>query len=220
MKILALEFSSEERSVATADAPAQEFVEVLGAATETGGRSVKALGMVETALQQAKLRREQIDCIAVGLGPGSYTGIRAAISLAQGWQFALAVKLLGISSVECLASQAQAAGLVGDVTFIIDAQRGEFYLAEYTVSSSAMREISSVQIVSRLEVEKHIGRGHIVVGPQADTHFPGYAKNLFPDARALARLAAGRTNFVSAEKLEPIYLREAQFVKAPPRRAL
>lgn len=220
MKILALEFSSEGRSVAIADAPAQEFVEVLGSAIETGGRSVKALGMVDAALQQARLRREQIDCIAVGLGPGSYTGIRAAISLAQGWQFARDLKLLGISSVECLALQAQAMGSFDNASFVIDAQRGEFYLAQYAISSSAFREITSLRIVSRSEIEKHRAAGYRLLGPQAENHFPGQAKNLFPDARALARLAACRADFVSGEKLEPIYLREAKFVKAPPPRSL
>ena len=64
--------------------------------------------MIESALRQAGLEREEIECIAVGLGPGSYTGIRAAIALAQGWQLARGVKLLGVSSAECLATQAQA----------------------------------------------------------------------------------------------------------------
>ena len=52
--------------------------------------------MIESALAEAKIEREQIEVIAVGLGPGSYTGIRAAISVAQGWQLARGVKLLGV----------------------------------------------------------------------------------------------------------------------------
>ena len=72
--------------------------------------------------------------IAVGLGPGSYTGIRVAISMAQGWQLARGVKLLGVSSAECLAAQAQAEKIFGRVNVVIDAQRNEFYLATYEIS--------------------------------------------------------------------------------------
>ena len=61
------------------------------------------LALVERALAQANCRREEIAVVAVGLGPGSYTGIRSAIALAQGWQLGRGVKTLGISSVECLA---------------------------------------------------------------------------------------------------------------------
>ena len=64
--------------------------------------------MIEKVLAAAKIEREEIEVLAVGLGPGSYTGIRVAISIAQGWQLARGVKLLGIGSAECLAAQAQA----------------------------------------------------------------------------------------------------------------
>ena len=75
--------------------------------------------------------------IAVGLGPGSYTGIRAAIAMAQGWQLARGVKLLGVSSAEALAAQAQAENIFGRVNLVIDAQRGEFYLATWEISGGA-----------------------------------------------------------------------------------
>src|SRR5947199_21310 len=71
---------------------------------ETGGRAAHALGMIEEALRQAQLEREQIECLAIGVGPGSYNGIRAAIALAQGWQLARSIRLLSVSSAECLAA--------------------------------------------------------------------------------------------------------------------
>ena len=124
MKILAIEFSSERRSVAVVAAG-----QVRARAEETGGRTARAFGFIEQALGEAKLDRAEIECLAVGLGPGSYTGIRLAISIAQGWQVARAVRLLGVSSVECLAAQARAEKLFGRVHILIDAQRHEFYLA-------------------------------------------------------------------------------------------
>src|SRR5262245_46179032 len=106
MKILAIEFSSESRSVAVLDA-----TNVLGQAAEVSSRSSQAFGLIERALEQAGLDREQIECLALGLGPGSYAGIRSAIALAQGWQMARAVRLLGLNSVDALAAQAQARGI-------------------------------------------------------------------------------------------------------------
>lgn len=88
MTILAIEFSSAQRSVAVVQAGGNGPHAPGSAAevVETGQRSTHALGMVEKALRAAQLEREQIGCLAIGLGPGSYTGIRAAIALAQGWQ--------------------------------------------------------------------------------------------------------------------------------------
>src|SRR5687768_14502839 len=100
MKILALEFSSEQRSVAVV-----ENDTVLGEARETAGKHTQAFGLIEQALAQAGLEREHIDCVAVGLGPGSYMGTRIAIAIAQGWQLARGVKTTGINSAEALARQ-------------------------------------------------------------------------------------------------------------------
>ena len=100
MKILALEFSSEQRSVAIV-----EDGKVLGEARENTGRHTRAFALIEQALAEAKTEREQIDCIAVGLGPGSYMGTRIAIAIAQGWQLARDVKTTGVNSAEALTRQ-------------------------------------------------------------------------------------------------------------------
>jgi tRNA threonylcarbamoyl adenosine modification protein YeaZ len=214
MKILALEFSSPQRSVAVVHGQPHAKPQALGEAIEVGGRSTKSLGLVEEALQQAQLDREEIECLVVGLGPGSYTGIRMAIALAQGWQLARSVKLLGISSAECIAAEAHAEGMSGHIEVVIDAQRGEFYLAGYELSSQAWREVEPLRLVARFEVEAWQQAGGIIVGPEVTKWFPG-SRVLFPRAGTLGELALGRTTFVSGENLAPIYLRETSFVKAP-----
>jgi tRNA threonylcarbamoyladenosine biosynthesis protein TsaB len=83
MAILALEFSSVRRSVALADAAGAVLAE---AVEESTGRGTSAFGLIEQALSVAQLTREAVAVVAVGLGPGSYTGIRAAIAVAQGWR--------------------------------------------------------------------------------------------------------------------------------------
>jgi tRNA threonylcarbamoyl adenosine modification protein YeaZ len=209
MKILALEFSSRERSVAVL-AEAGLCV----TAVETGGRTVHAFELIGRALAEARLEREQIECIAVGIGPGSYTGIRAALAVAQGWQLALGVKLLGVSSVESLTLGAQRRGWLGTVNIAIDAQRNEFYLARYEISAQERREITPLKLVSRDEAARHLNAGEMLVGPEMDGIFPG-GRALCPDAATVGLLATGRTDFVPGDKLEPIYLRATSFVKAP-----
>src|SRR5438093_1155996 len=110
MKILALEFSSAQRSVALLERRTGVPPVVFGEMVEAGDGGTRALGLIEAVLKLSHVEREQIECLAIGLGPGSYNGIRAAIALAQGWQLARGVRILGVSSVECLASQAQELG--------------------------------------------------------------------------------------------------------------
>jgi tRNA threonylcarbamoyl adenosine modification protein YeaZ len=215
MKILALEFSSPQRSVAVVRGAEAGVTEVV----ETGSGAMRALAMIDGLLREAKLEREQMDCLAVGLGPGSYTGIRAGIALAQGWQIARGIRLLGISSVECLAAQAQAEGLRNRVNIVIDAQRNELYLAVYEITAQARREAEPLRIVSLEEIQKRERAGGIWLGPEVRQWLPG-GRVLFPSAARLARMAVDRSNFISGEKLEPIYLREANFVKAPPPRIM
>jgi len=218
MKILALEFSSSHRSVAVAEASSKGAA-VLATAQESGGRETNPLRMIETALAQAKLPRESIECLAVGVGPGSYTGIRVAISVAQGWQLAREVKLLAISSAECLAHDAWQQGLSDKVHIGIDAQRNEFYLAAYNLDSAGAKVVERLHLVGAADVERLISSGQKVLGPDLSGFFP-QAHDLWPQAATVAILAAGRSEFLRGEQLEPIYLREAAFLKAPPPRIL
>src|ERR1051326_741701 len=123
MKILALEFSSWRRSVA-----AVEGDRICGRAEETTSRETRALHLVATTLEAAGWERQQVEAIAVGLGPGSYTGVRLAIALAQGWQLALGTKTIGVSSAEALAAAAQEEGPRGRVNIVID--RSEEHTSE------------------------------------------------------------------------------------------
>jgi tRNA threonylcarbamoyl adenosine modification protein YeaZ len=217
MKTLALEFSSDRRSVAVL-----HDGKVLGAADETGGRSTRAFGMIARALDQAGLKREEIECLVVGIGPGSYTGIRAGIAVAQGWQLAgtdRRVKLLGVSSAACLAAEAQISGHRGRLHVVIDAQRGELYHSVHELDERGCREVSPLRLATPDQIRASLISGDLVAGPDCQRWFP-QGIILHPSAGMLGRIAAGRTDFVSGEALEPIYLRETSFVKAAPPRIL
>jgi tRNA threonylcarbamoyl adenosine modification protein YeaZ len=213
MKTLALEYSSPQRSVAVVSSGGATS-EVLETAT---GQMMKPFGMIESALKQAGLEREQIECLAVGLGPGSYNGVRVAIALAQGWQLACGVKLLGVSSAECIAAQALADGVQEKFSVVIDAQRGEFYAADYQVKVGELIALLPLELATHEEVRRREQAGNILAGPEVTRWFPD-GRLVFPRAEMLGKLAGLRNDFVSGDKLEPIYLRQTNFVKAPPPR--
>lgn len=178
-------------------------------------QSTRAFALIEEALRNARIDRREIKRIAVGLGPGSYTGIRVAISIAQGWQLARSVKLLGVRSADVLAEVARGHGLKGRGSCVIGAQRKEFYVATYDFGANPARMIETLHLETTKQVAERATRGETLFGPEEN--LPG-SQVVFPDALALARLAVGRADFVSGGQLEPIYLRETSFVKAPPAR--
>lgn len=175
--------------------------------------------MIAEALERAGLRREAVDVFAVGLGPGSYMGIRGAIAVAQGWQLARNVRLLGVSSADAIAAGLAEEGITGPVSVVVDAQRGEFYLAGYQLAANVAALTRPLQITSRDEVERRAAAGELLAGPEVTRWFLE-GRVAVPRAAVLARLAWGRADFASGESLQPIYLRETAFVKAPPPRTI
>lgn len=215
--MLALEFSSPQRSVAVQAAPHGPVVELID---PTPGRNMQPFALIESALQQAGLEREAITTIVVGLGPGSYSGIRVALALAQGWQLATGVKLIGVSSAASIAAQAVATGgITGKFDVIIDAQRGEFYRAGFANHNGAAQELGPLELVSATTVRTLEASGDLLIGPEVARWFPA-GRIVFPTATQLLHLAQTNAGATSDGVLEPIYLREPTFVKAPPPRVL
>jgi tRNA threonylcarbamoyl adenosine modification protein YeaZ len=215
MKILALEFSSPHRSVAVVHGSPADQRTGCSEVVETGGGAANVLEMIDAALHQAEAEREEIECLAVGLGPGSYNGIRAAIAMAQGWQLARQVKVVGISSADAVAAEAQVEALFGKSAVVIDAKRDEFYLATYEIDAAGWKPTAALRLATKVEIQAQAQLGERLIGPEVTKWFPG-GQIVFPRAALVAGLALLRTDFVSGEKLEPIYLREPRFVKAPP----
>lgn len=213
MKILAIDFSSAVRSVALVETGAESF-RLLGAAEERHGQTTHAFAMIDRVLKEAGVPRDAVDRLALGLGPGSYAGIRVSLAIAQGWQLAKGVDAVGVSSMACLAATAQAQGQRGPASFVVDAHRGEFYLADCQLADAGVQQLNPLAIVARTTIEARLTQGGSVSGPEAAGFFPD-ARDLFPAAAALAKLAADRVAPFGAHQLEPIYLRAANFVKAP-----
>ncbi|MBN2508105.1 MAG: tRNA (adenosine(37)-N6)-threonylcarbamoyltransferase complex dimerization subunit type 1 TsaB [Verrucomicrobia bacterium] len=217
MRILALEFSSPRRSAAVVDAPPGRSPVVLGEAAEHHASHTRAFALIDRALDAAGLPRDRVDCLAVGLGPGSYTGIRIAIAIAQGWRLARSVRLLGIPTPDCLAQQAHAAGFRGRAHFLIDAQHHEFYLATTHLHQAGPGPLSALRLATLDELRALCRTEDLLFGYDVQHAFP-HTQSLFPHAAACARLAIAWSNAVHTDPLEPLTLKTPAFVKAPPPR--
>ncbi|HTQ51547.1 MAG TPA: hypothetical protein VMJ12_12610, partial [Candidatus Acidoferrales bacterium] len=140
--------------------------------------------------------------------------VRMALAMAQGWQLATGINLLGIGSVEALAARARAEQMFGRITLVVDAQRDEFYQAIFEVTPDRLVEIEPLKIVTAATVDARACAGELIAGPEVTRWFPT-GKNLFPSAAMLVMLAEHRNDFCHGKQLEPIYLREASFLKIP-----
>ncbi len=219
MKILAFEFSSNHRSVAAVEREAAGEFRLLAEAVEAATRQTPAFRLADEVLARAGWSKSEVECMAVCLGPGSYTGIRMSLAIAQGWQLMTGGKVCGIDAPSCLAEKLWRAGERGNVVLAIDAMRGEFYAAEFQLAEDGWQQLDELRITTKGKLEAHQAAGKKVGGPDLSKAFPS-ALPLYADAGIVAELAVKRGEFKAANELEPIYLREVSFVKSPPTRVV
>lgn len=216
MRILAFEFSTRRRSVAALDTVSDRP----GLAAESETRGTAVCHLMNRALSAAGLQPESIDCLAVGLGPGSYTGIRNAIAIAHGWQLARPVRLIGHPSLDCLAATLHARGRRGRFRLVADAQRNEFYAAAWDLTGSGAVQVQPLAIVRSDDLAASLAPDETVAGPvaarirRADGSAPARWEEAFPCAEILARLAVHPVGSPETTDLQPIYLRPVAFTKA------
>jgi tRNA threonylcarbamoyl adenosine modification protein YeaZ len=201
MKLLALDFSTLRRSAAVLD----ETGNLISSVTQQPQRAGSPFPLISETL--GTIAPEQIDAIAVGLGPGSYTGIRSSLAIAQGWNLARNIPAAGISSVDAVVFAAVEKGLRGEVEVVIDAQRNELYSAIYQLTSETFSLLRPLKILAQPETTR-------LIGPEAN-RWSKEAVIIEPSAAAIGKLAAREKKFGPPEALEAIYLREPSFVKAP-----
>ena len=101
------------------------------------------LEMVSEVLAQADINANDIDAVAVGQGPGSFTGLRIGVGVAQGIAYGANVPMVGISSLDALAYQAASQGRV---IAGIDARMGEVYWCEYIKNSDGVERIGELTV--------------------------------------------------------------------------
>ena len=179
------------------------------------------LPMIESVLAEAGLARRAIDVIAVGRGPGAFTGVRLAISVAQGLALGLDVPVLPVSSLAAMAQHAPDDGM--PILAVIDARMGEIYAGVFTRGADGLVHALNNECVGHADLialPQHsrwcvVGSGWATYAPLLELRLgaaPIFADGArFPQARAIAELALPHAlagDGVSAELALPVYLRD------------
>jgi tRNA threonylcarbamoyladenosine biosynthesis protein TsaB len=164
--------------------------EVLG---ERASRAVTLLEDVDALLRQSGTHTRDVEALAVGIGPGSFTGVRIGLATARGLMFALGIPAAGISTLDALA-----AGAPGAVP-VVDARRREVFVPGRVVAPADVAVEPGTLYVGSGAVRYR--RVFEAVGAEIP---PDADERHLPRARFHARLAR---EFGPADALEPLYLR-------------
>jgi len=131
LQILALDTATLTASVAVVRVVPGGAPEVLAEGdTDSGNASERLMPLVAELMERAGLRMADLDAIAVGAGPGSFTGLRIGLATAKGLAFAADKPLWLVSSLGALAWSMHTAGTAVRVP-VLDARRGELYAGFY-----------------------------------------------------------------------------------------
>ena len=198
--------------------------EVLSVVSSVDRRQASLLvPTISGLLQKADLKLDAIEAIAVGLGPGSFTGLRVGMTVAKTLAHVTGVRLMGLGSLDVIAWNLRQVGC--RVVAASDAQRGEWYVARYLAHQEQMEcpvlagplTIESAEgVISSLRVDQ------VLIGPaqdraQSSKLFPAGIQEIdstlnyprpFPLFQ-LARSALTRNAVHDPMTLEPIYIRRS-----------
>ncbi|WIG54753.1 MAG: tRNA threonylcarbamoyladenosine biosynthesis protein TsaB [Rhodanobacteraceae bacterium] len=179
------------------------------------------LPMAESVLAEAGLARKQLDAIAVGQGPGAFTGVRLAISVAQGLALALDIPVVPVSSLAALAMQAPKNGAA--ILATIDARREEIYAGTFRFDPGGLVEPLGLEhvlpafglILPQAEAWNVLGTGWGAYGDAIRERLPSAPRwadgERYPQACDVVRLAAplfAAGKGVPPEQALPVYLRD------------
>ncbi|WP_094752091.1 tRNA (adenosine(37)-N6)-threonylcarbamoyltransferase complex dimerization subunit type 1 TsaB [Psychromonas sp. CD1] len=182
----------------------------------------KILPTIELILKEANISLNDIDVIAYGRGPGSFTGVRIGISIAQGLAFGIDKKMLGVSTLQAMAQQAYEVEQVKEVYAAIDARMGEVYFAHYRYDGELMTLVDVERVIhpsDLLALKLNVDGPICLVGtgwkayPELETYFSNL-KMLdieYPGARFMLKqvekgIEMHQTQF--PEDALPVYLRD------------
>ena len=217
MNVLALETSSSVGSVAI-ETPAGVLVRELGQPRE---QTEQIIALTDELLRAAGIGLPDLDGIAFGRGPGSFTGLRVSVAVAQGLAAVDRLPLLAVSSLLCLAERASREHGCERALVCVDAHMGEVYWATAARHDGVVAIVGDERLAAPSDVAPPAGAPYCAMGSGFRAHADALAKiahgaervfaTLTPSAvdllpQAKRDLEAGR--FTAAAAALPVYLRE------------
>jgi tRNA threonylcarbamoyladenosine biosynthesis protein TsaB len=178
------------------------------------------LPMCDEVLGEAGIARSDLDFVAVGRGPGAFTGVRLAVSAAQGIALALGIPVLPVSSLAALAMQAPDNG--AEILAVIDARMGEVYAGRFRRVDARVEALSEESVGPATALRFEGSDAVNVIGTGWSSYRDAIVANLrtapvwsegarYPQAADVARLAApvaASGGGVAADRVLPVYLRD------------
>ncbi len=219
LNLLALDTSTEYCSVALLRDEELTYRE----AHAVQRHSELILPMIEDLLVASGLELRQLDGIAFGAGPGSFTGLRIACGVAQGLAFGAGLPVVPVGTLAALAQEAGAPKVIA----CLDARMGEIYHAAYRRDGASWTEMAApgvgpAQSAPMLEGDGWFGCGSgfavyaDALAKRYGGQLDGVAAKLYPHGRSIARLAVpvlATGGGLPAEQAAPIYVRDRVALK-------
>ncbi|MDF2462599.1 MAG: peptidase glycoprotease [Ramlibacter sp.] len=211
MNLLAFDTSTEALSVAVQRGNALPLVhEGAGGAQASAG----LIPTIQTLLGRAGLRLQELDAIVFGRGPGSFTGLRTACSVAQGLAFGAGTPVLPVDTLLAVAEEARATAGFECVIAVLDARMDEIYSAAYVYGKGRWRQEGDFALGPPESVR--LPDGFAMAGnafaAYGDRLLPGGPRAAtLPTAAALLRLAPALMDAglaVPAAQALPLYIRD------------
>ena len=204
--------------------------------SDEGRDHAKRLGVfVDELLRETGVMPDELDAVAVGKGPGSYTGLRIGVSFAKGLCYGLQIPLIAVCSLDALAEVAiedHEAGILDVEAWdgatlcpMVDARRMEVYTCLYNAKGEPQGEVSA-EIIDGESFADVRRNGQLVIFGNGAAKCREVLQdatyiNITPSARGLARLAQQRLSANQVEDIayfEPFYLKD--FVVIPSKKKL
>jgi tRNA threonylcarbamoyladenosine biosynthesis protein TsaB len=215
MKILAIETSSTACSVALLQGEKMLSSHKIMPMQQIQG----ILPMIDEILRSAGLKISELDALAFGCGPGSFTGARIATCVMQGFGFATGLPLIPISSLAAFAQTAYQAKGWQNMLVAVDARMQQVYWAEYCINTANLavlvgeERVADPETVVALSEQAFYGVGNAwdVYNSRFLCSPTAYDSEVLPTAVSVACLAQvklANNEWVSAKDALPVYLRE------------
>lgn len=149
MNILVIDTATESCSVALELEGGKQFYRFEICPQE---HSRKLLPMVQSVLQEAQIGLKELGVLGVGVGPGSFTGVRIAMGMIQGLSFGASLPIVKVSTLQALAQETQQAQGNDTVISLIDARMSEVYFGRYQVNDEGVMILQGREAVLPPEV--------------------------------------------------------------------